>query len=103
VRNALREARHLGLITVEERAITGWRNDTNVVRIVAEEWRSWLRLANGRRSPAPRLRWSASSPLGGGCRSVQGTFTDRDNPVSSGQWNPKGAAGRQGRRHVSAT
>lgn len=30
VRNALREARALGLITIEERRVTTWRDDTNV-------------------------------------------------------------------------
>ncbi len=38
VRNAVREACRLGLVTVEERRITGFRNDTNIVRIVAPEW-----------------------------------------------------------------
>ena len=45
VRNAIREARLLGLLTVEERQITGFRNDTNIVRIVSPEWLGWLRLA----------------------------------------------------------
>ena len=49
VKNAIREARQLGLLTVEERQITGFRNDTNVVRIVSPEWSAWLRL--GRKQP----------------------------------------------------
>ncbi|WP_415926889.1 hypothetical protein [Methylobacterium sp. 4-46] len=111
VRNALREAAHLGLVTVEERAITGWRNDTNVVRLVSEEWRSWLRLATGRQAPAPALRLPhdqggrrpATSYAGGGCRSVQGTPTERDKPVNPGQRSPGQAAGGQGRRPATAT
>lgn len=47
VRNALREARKLTLITVEERRLTGLRNDTNVVRIVSPEWLAWI-AAGGR-------------------------------------------------------
>ncbi len=39
VRNAIREARKLGLLTVEERRVTGYRNDTNVVRIVSPNGR----------------------------------------------------------------
>jgi hypothetical protein len=35
VKNAIREARQLGLLTVEERQITGFRNDTNVIRIIS--------------------------------------------------------------------
>lgn len=45
VRNAIREARKLGLLTVEERRLTGFRNETNVLRIISPEWMSWLRLA----------------------------------------------------------
>ena len=48
VKNAIREARQLGLLTVEERQITGFRNDTNIVRIVSPEWLAWLRLARTR-------------------------------------------------------
>ena len=49
VKNAIREARQLGLLTVEERQITGFRNDTNVIRIISPEWLAWIRLA---RKPA---------------------------------------------------
>src|SRR3954465_7419890 len=44
VRNALRAARGLGLLTVEERRVSAWRNAPNVVRIVSREWLAWLRL-----------------------------------------------------------
>lgn len=64
VKTAIREAARLGLLTVEERRITGFRNDTNVVRIVAPEWLSWLLLA--RRSDRP----------GGGVKSPTGTNTE---------------------------
>jgi hypothetical protein len=60
VRNAVREAERLGLVSVEERRLTAFRNDTNIVRIVAPEWRSWLRLRSGQ---------------GGGCKFVQPTNT----------------------------
>jgi hypothetical protein len=64
VKNAIREAARLGLLTVEERQITGFRNDTNVIRIVALEWLAWIRLA--RRSVLP----------GGGVKSSAGTNTE---------------------------
>jgi hypothetical protein len=63
VRNALKQARVLGLITVEERRQSRWRNLPNLVRIVSKEWLGWLQL--GRRSDAP----------GGGRKSVSGTST----------------------------
>ncbi len=44
VKNALREAHGLGLVRIEERRLTGFRNDTNVVTILSPEWTSWLRL-----------------------------------------------------------
>ena len=68
VRNALRLARRLGLVTVEERRLTGWRSDTNVVRIVSAEWTAWLRLARrGERGPGAK---------GGGCKSPNPTHTN---------------------------
>ncbi len=46
-KNALREARALGLIVCEERRGGRWFNLPNVVKITAAEWRSWLRLRHG--------------------------------------------------------
>jgi hypothetical protein len=40
--NALRAARRLGLVTVQERRRRGLPSLTNVVRIVSREWRAWL-------------------------------------------------------------
>src|SRR5215203_406790 len=42
VKNAIRMAARLGLLTVEERRRAGRRNLPNVVRIVSREWRAWL-------------------------------------------------------------
>ncbi len=107
VRNALREARALGLVTVEERRVTAWRNDTNVVRIVSAEWSGWLKLAKGRPGavPTPRLgaarkdgRAAPSHVEGGGCRSADPTTTVEDNLVNRVKRNPRKAAKGQGRR-----
>ncbi|GJD53923.1 hypothetical protein OPKNFCMD_6702 [Methylobacterium crusticola] len=65
VKNAIREARLLGLLTVEERQQTAWRNLSNVVRIVSREWLAWNRLA---RRPVS---------LEGGVKSVTGTHTEK--------------------------
>lgn len=48
---ALRAARRLGLLTVEERRRAGQRSDTNVVQLVSREWASWLSLGGGFRKP----------------------------------------------------
>src|SRR5215213_9092185 len=47
VKNTLRVARALNLVSIEERRLTAFRNASNVVRIVSPEWRMWLRLGGG--------------------------------------------------------
>jgi len=100
VKNALREARRLGLLTVEERKVTGWRNDTNIVRIISAEWLSWLRLT--RRSPVPwtgqRLGDAATAlpPKGGGVKIAAGTPTKvqirgKPRPAEPSQGLPAGS------------
>lgn len=54
VRNALRAARSEGLLTIEERPRRGLPSLTNIVRIVAREWREWIarrRPGGGRKIP----------------------------------------------------
>lgn len=63
VRNAMKHARLVGAITVEERRLSRWRNAPNIVRIVSATWISWMRLAR------------RSDGLGGGRNSVIGTYT----------------------------
>ena len=80
VRNALREARQIGLVTVEERRLARFRSDTNVICIVLREWNAWLRLArSGERATMAHLER-------GGCRSPQGTNTPVSYPVNSEGW-----------------
>ena len=92
VRNAVREARKLGLLTVEERQITGFRNDTNIVRIVSPEWTAWLRLARTR-DPLSRLGSSALAEAGqgGGCKSANRTPTEV--PILSESEKPEAKKG----------
>lgn len=56
VKRALREARALGLLAIEERRLTRWRNATNVVRIASSDWAAWLRLQGGGGQSAPGTR-----------------------------------------------
>ena len=103
VKNAVREARRLGLLTVEERQITGFRNDTNVLRIVSAEWLAWLRLAR-RVDPLPDWRSQAgsSSHQRGGVKSVTSTPTEVLTLSESGTRKPKkrcrGAGSQAGQR-----
>src|SRR5215208_7689996 len=83
VKNALREAHGLGLVRIEERRLTGFRNDTNVVTILSAEWTSWLRLRRG-------------GGGGGGVKTVTGTTTSPDRSARLRLADPvKEAAGRQ--------
>jgi hypothetical protein len=47
VQEAIRLARTLGLVTVQERRRRGQRSLTNLVRIVSGEWLTWLRRGGG--------------------------------------------------------
>ena len=80
VKNAIREARQLGLLTVEERQITGFRNDTNVLRIISPEWLAWIRLARkgGRETLPPSRREGHHGPAfpGRGVKSATSTPTE---------------------------
>ncbi len=97
MKNAIREARQLGLLTVEERAITGFRNDTNIVRIVSAEWllgSGWrgavIQFRLGRDKAQPLLR------QGGGVKSVTSTPTKVLTLSESGEKRtPQKAAGGQ--------
>ena len=101
VKNAIREARQLGLLTVEERQITGFRNDTNVLRIVSPEWLAWIRLARkgdaARSIPSRREGHHGPTSQGGGVKSVTSTPTQVLDLGESRKTEPKkgcrGAAG----------
>ena len=64
VKNALRAARALNLLSIEERRLTAFRNDSNVVRITSPEWRAWLRLRGAGKtvppSPTQQIKHQAS-------------------------------------------
>ena len=96
VRNAVRQAKVLGLVTVEERRQSRFRNDTNIVCIVSREWTVWLRLA---RKHSPSLRGSVAYPTPleeGGRKSVSGTNTHGSYPVNSEGWKrQKGCRGAE--------
>jgi hypothetical protein len=44
VKNALREARRLNLVTVQGRGRRGQKSLTNLVRIISPEWMAWIRI-----------------------------------------------------------
>lgn len=78
VRNAFREARHLNLISVEERPQQGRPNLTNIVRVTSPEWRTWIE-----RRPASWAR-------GGGCNDLKAPLKRELLPLNPPQ---NGASG----------
>src|SRR5215217_7253547 len=91
VKNALREAARLGLLTVEERRREGRRNLPNVVRIVSKEWTNWL--ARG-----GRASHSKAEPLIG-CKKMRPTAkqdktepSHTSEPIFAAFWQQAGSA-----------
>src|SRR5436305_2398249 len=72
VKNAVREAARLGLLTVEERRREGRRNLPNIVRIVSKEWTTWL--ARGGRSNRPETEPHI------GCKQIGPKERSKKNP-----------------------
>jgi hypothetical protein len=65
-RNALRQAAREGFVTIEERRRDKRPNLANIVRIVSNEWTSWIE--RGRRTKSPPLATKA-----GGCKKTGAT------------------------------
>src|SRR5215213_6735719 len=59
VKRALRAAQGLGLVRIEERRVSAWRNAPNVITITSREWSSWLRM---RRASVAKGVGSSSEP-----------------------------------------
>lgn len=53
VKRAVREAKRLGLIDVQERRVSWWRNDSNIITITSPTWVTWLSRRGGGQ-PWPR-------------------------------------------------
>src|SRR6195952_1980378 len=88
VRRALRQVKVLGFVMVEERRLSRFRNETNVVSIISNAWTSWLHLAR----------------QGGGCQNRKGTNTsdlakNHQRPSQAAQK----AAGAQGGSRAAAS
>jgi hypothetical protein len=87
VRRALRQAKVLGFVMVEERRLSRFRNEANVVSIISSAWTSWLRLAR----------------QGGGYQSWKGTNTSGLGKARQrASEAPQRAAGMVGRATVEA-
>ena len=61
VKNAVREARKLGLIAVEVRRVTYDRNRTNVITVVSAELATWIRLRSRKREPGGGVTFASTT------------------------------------------
>lgn len=82
VRTALREAKQIGLVAIEIRRVTAWRNDSNIVTIISAEWTTWL-VRGGR---------------GGGFRSSKGTISGFPGTGAKPEVDPANAGRGEDRR-----
>jgi hypothetical protein len=61
VKRALKQARALGLLTIQERRLSRYRNDTNIVHVISREWLSWLELRRSGGGVQPRTGTSTKA------------------------------------------
>jgi len=83
-KRALRQARTLGLVDVEERRLSRSRNDTNKVRVASREWAAWLRLR------LPRASHVGFGGIGGTGMSATATEVLRGSSTSRPQAGNRG-------------
>ena len=92
VKAAIRQARMLGLLTVEERPQTAFRNLSNVVRIVSKEWTAWLGLV--RQSPVRGSGVKSSTST-----NTQGLELRGERPAEPSQGLPETGGRHRPERH----
>jgi hypothetical protein len=92
VKNALRQARLLGLVLVKERRCPGIASQTNIVTIISKEWIGWLKLGGG----VKRLTTTDSHFHSIGAKGSAGSWSsasmrhqrDRHQPAQSRTYKP---------------
>ena len=85
VKNALKEAQRHGLLGIEERRLSAWRNAPNVVTITSREWGAWLRMrgrGEGVKRCPPRIQENkkGTSEKRNRTWAAEGQGTGRDEP-----------------------
>jgi hypothetical protein len=97
VKNALREARRLNLVTVQERRRRGQRSLTNIIHIISREWRDWLAKGVGSENRLPRTsvqnRRQKTEALALAGNGITDTTTTKERDADA----PKGATPFEGR------
>lgn len=88
-RNALREARRLGLVSAEERRASPYRHRPNVVRVISREWRAWLDRRSGqgvKNLPAVSTVQDSKGFSGRGVAPAGAPGLDSHSPAGPGKW-----------------
>jgi hypothetical protein len=97
VKNALREARRLNLVTVQERRRAGQRSLPNIIHIISREWRDWLAKGVGSENRPPRTsvqnRRRKTEALAVAGNGITDTTTTKERDTDA----PKGATPFEGR------
>lgn len=65
VQGAIRQAQRLGLMTIEERRMSAFRSDTNILRVVSLEWMTWIMRGGCRNMHSSNTRYKKGDLLGG--------------------------------------
>src|SRR5215217_7377121 len=102
VKRALRAAQGLGLVRVEERRVSAWRNAPNVLTIISAEWTGWLRMRQrgvGSKQEPPRIPESNKGLSAQRNRgwAAEGQRTGRAMVTGDKRSTPEGAGGGLGR------
>jgi hypothetical protein len=62
-RNAIRQANQLGLLAVTARPVVGAKHRTNLIRVVSQEWLTWMRLGPKAKHYGPTPAKPSASPV----------------------------------------
>jgi hypothetical protein len=95
-KRAVRQAKVLGLLSVEERRVSRSRNDTNVLRVSFREWAAWLRLRLPRANPVGLKGGGGRTARPTATREIRETSTSRsqaeNRPIARTQRPTRSAA-----------
>lgn len=98
VQNATRRAAELGLITIQERRRPGQKNLTNVIRIVSQEWLTWIASWKAARNAA-LIGFKCMSPKGK--EQITGFPKGAERVIADGARSPGRGRGSRQRTDVS--
>lgn len=97
VKRAIRQAKALGFLTVQERRLSRFRSETNIVRVISKAWLSWLELRGSRGGGQSCTSTNTSDPL----KRRQGPCQNRRKVSEGPETRPAHAPNHQSPRHAN--